>query len=131
MGDTHVSECNLLSAKDNRGIGPDGRTSVEEGSGQVLMEPVGYEYGGSFQGSRGNNFNRSKCSFDVFQGYLRIPLVRGLAIRLRKSGTFSPLLVLLYFCRVLSGSEHVCAGIAFEFLCPLFASENHRVPWIL
>lgn len=39
--DIHMSECNLLSAKDNRRIGPDGRTSVQPGSREILMELVG------------------------------------------------------------------------------------------
>lgn len=140
--DTCVSECNLLSAKDNRRIGPDGRTSVQA---RIYRDTHGASEPRIFSWlGRGNNFNRSKRSFDVSQGYLRILLLLSwtLAIRSRKrkrnwlpslkrssaalTPPFLPLLCLL------SGKGHTCYGITFEFLWPfvcLLKSRNFRVLW--
>lgn len=82
-----ASECNLLSAEDNRGIGRERRKRERvrglEDLDECELKRVRRKYEGFLRdaGGRGNNFNHSRRSFDVLWGYLRIPLVRGFAIR--------------------------------------------------
>lgn len=66
-----ASECNLLSAEDNRGIGRERRKRERvrglEDLDECELKRVRRKYEGFLRdaGGRGNNFNHSRRSFDV------------------------------------------------------------------